>query len=137
MAEALLTPLGEESLGNQRMLYFPAPGNPPLRAGQVISGHVHSFHHVMVVFYGGIRIELLDAVDTPERQGVELEEREVWGCGAGGNPRQALHLVRRGEPHRLTVLQDGTVYGCLYASRNPDGSMSEDWTGWPGEIGTR
>lgn len=137
MAEAILTPLGEESLGNQRALYFPGPGQPPLSVGQVISGHVHDFHHVTVVFCGGIRIELLDEVDTPERQGNVLESREVWGCSAGDNPRKALHLVRKGEPHRLTILVDGTVYACLYASRNPDGSLAEDWTGWPGEIGTQ
>ena len=93
-----------------------ASGNVFIRAsghlpkGKVIDGHAHNFDHTSIVLSGSVRIK--------------TDEQE-----------QTFHapshlLIKAGVRHEITILEDETVFWCVYAHRTPQGDIVQEYTGW-------
>lgn len=85
----------------------------PMKAGDVVEGHKHNFDHVTYVSLGSFRIERGDEF-------VEVRQGEL------------PVLIRAGVKHKLTALEDGSVYHCIYSHMNAQGEVVQRYTGWRG-----
>lgn len=93
--------------------------NGPLEKGRVIDSHAHNFDHVTMISHGAMLIEVLDAA-----------ENVVSAVTKTSKMARNFVLILKGTRHRLTALEDGTVYQCVYAHRDEEGNVVEDYTGW-------
>ena len=100
----------------------------PLRKGEVVDGHSHEFPHETFVVAGSFLIEALDA------DGKVLRSRTI-GCPKPTDEqiKPFWILIHAGVIHRLTALEDGSIYACVFAALKRDGTVDElgedDWMG--------
>lgn len=90
------------------------------KAGDLVAGHGHNFDHTTYCARGAIRVESLND-DGSVKDSTELRADEAIKSWA---------LIKRGVLHRLTALQDGSLYHCIYAHRTPQGDIVQEYTGW-------
>ena len=106
------------------MDYF-TPGNvfvrqmPFEKAGDQVQGHRHNFDHVTYVVRGGLRIERLDD-DGNVLKVVEKRARDGFNW----------LLIEAGKVHRITALEDKSLGHCIYAHRNAQGEVVQEYDGW-------
>ena len=81
-----------------------------LTKGQIIEGHKHNFDHTSLVLSGAIRL---------------TKNGETTECRA-----PSWVLIEAGVEHQIEVLEEGTVFWCVYAHRNPQGEIVQEYTGW-------
>lgn len=81
-----------------------------LKAGTSYKGHYHNCDHTTLVSSGKVKVEF-GAV--PEA-GLEAEEKEYTA--------PALFITRAYRRHRITALEDNTVFSCIHAIRDDDGN---------------
>lgn len=88
----------------------------PMAKGEVVHGHEHHFDHVTYCANGALSVE---------REGLDgrVETTEVR---VGDLPL----LIKAGVTHKLTALENNTIYHCIYAHRLPSGEVTETYTGW-------
>ncbi len=91
----------------------------PMFAGEVVEGHKHNFDHVTYISKGSARIDRLDDAGDV-RQSVEKR----------ANDGRNWVLILAGTLHRITALEDGTIYHCIYAHRTPQGEVVQEYDGW-------
>jgi len=91
------------------------------KAGQVVNGHTHNFDHTTYVVKGALRIEQLGENDEVLRS---VEKRAADG--------QNWALIRKGVKHRITALEDYSLGHCIYAHRDPQGEVCQEYQGWEG-----
>ena len=84
--------------------------------GDVLEGHTHNFDHVSIVFTGAVRV---DAVLTDGRE-VSAEFKAPAHC-----------LIKAEVVHKITALEDGTNFWCVYAHRTPQADVVQEYPGWP------
>jgi quercetin dioxygenase-like cupin family protein len=101
-----------------------AAGNVFIREGRLdlgnkMEGHEHNFDHVTYIAKGSAKVQKLDASDNVVS--------EVTKSASQG---QNWVLILAGVRHRITALEDGTVYHCIYAHRSPQGDVVQEWDGW-------
>jgi hypothetical protein len=76
-------------------------------AGETHGGHEHKFDHVTLLVSGKVSVEI-----------------------EGHEPKQftapTFIVIRKEHQHKITAVEDGTVYYCVYALRNMDGEPIED-----------
>ena len=89
------------------------------RVGAVVDGHEHNFDHTTYVVRGAVRIEALADDDTVLRA---IEKRASDGYNWA--------LIRAGVKHRITALTDDALAHCIYAHRDPQGEVVQEWEGW-------
>lgn len=89
------------------------------KAGDVVDGHEHNFDHTTYVIRGAIRIEKLDKDDNV----IKVVDKKA---SDGFN----WVLIEAGVRHRLTALEDNSAGHCIYAHRNPQGEIVEQYDGW-------
>ena len=104
----------EHALGN----IFIRPGELG-SPGTSVEGHKHNFDHVTYCVRGRLRIDA--ALPNGERVSREI----------GAADPHPYVLIRAGIEHRLTSLEEGTAYHCIYAHRTAQGDVVQDYTGWP------
>lgn len=83
----------------------------PMKAGEVVESHKHNFDHVTYVSLGSFRIERGDET-------VEVRQGEL------------PVLIKAGVEHKMTALEDDSVYHCIYSHRTPQGEIVQRYTGW-------
>jgi hypothetical protein len=76
------------------------------RKGDSFDGHEHKFDHVTLLTSGKVQVEI---------QGKEPKDFTA----------PTFIVIRKEQKHKLTALEDGTVYYCVYALRNLDGDVIE------------
>jgi hypothetical protein len=76
-------------------------------AGETHGGHEHKFDHVTLLVSGKVCVEI-----------------------EGHKPKEftapTFIVIRKEHQHKITAVEDGTVYYCVYALRNMDGKPIED-----------
>lgn len=92
----------------------------PMKAGQVVDGHDHNFPHLTYIPHGSMLFEEL------ESESGEVVRSVIKSAAANYN----FLLIKAGKWHRLTALEDGTLYHCIYTHRTPDGGISDEYDGW-------
>jgi len=75
-------------------------------AGEAHDGHEHKFDHVTLLVSG--------------RVSVELESSEAKEFVA-----PTFIVIRKEHQHKITALENGTVYYCVFALRDLDGDVME------------
>ncbi len=88
------------------------------KAGQVVEGHSHNFDHVTYCAKGSMKIEKLDG------------DKVVATTVKRAADQYNSVLILAGIHHRLTALEDGTIGHCIYAHRNAQGDVLQDYDGW-------
>jgi len=76
------------------------------KEGDSFDGHEHKFDHVTLLTSGKVQVEI---------QGKEPKDFTA----------PTFIVIRKEQKHKLTALEDGTVYYCVYALRNLDGDVIE------------
>ncbi len=76
-------------------------------AGETHGGHEHKFDHVTLLVSGKVSVEI---------EGHEPKEFAA----------PTFIVIRKEHQHKITAVEDGTVYYCVYALRNLDGEVIED-----------
>lgn len=86
-----------------------------LPKGHTTHTHRHNFDHTTIVWEGAIHVkEIIDDEITREQD----------------FKRSEFFLVKANAKHEITVLEDGTTYWCVYAHRNPQGEIVQEYDGW-------
>lgn len=83
--------------------------------GDRVDGHRHSFDHTTIVFSGAVRVK----AKLPDGQVLERDFEAP-----------AHFLVRADVEHEITATQPQTVFWCVYSHRDPQGRITQQFTGW-------
>tara|TARA_R110000868_G_scaffold218216_1_gene468432 strand:+ start:1231 stop:1605 length:375 start_codon:yes stop_codon:yes gene_type:complete len=75
-------------------------------AGEAHDGHEHKFDHVTLLVSGKVRVE-------------------IAGRDAKEFTAPTFIVIRKEHRHKITALEDGTVYYCVFALRDLDGEVME------------
>jgi hypothetical protein len=75
-------------------------------AGEAHDGHEHKFDHVTLLVSGKVSVEL---------EGSEAKEFVA----------PTFIVIRKEHSHKITALEDGTVYYCVFALRDLDGDVMD------------
>lgn len=70
-------------------------------------GHVHSFDHVTLLCQGKVKVEV---------QGYPPKEFTA----------PTFIVIRKEHEHKITALEDNTIYYCVFALRDIDGEVVDD-----------
>lgn len=89
--------------------------NPLPRKGDAVQGHTHNFDHTTIIFKGAVRIE----AEGPN--GETIVKDFVAPAHA---------LVRADWKHKLTALEDDSVFWCVFSHRTPQGDVVQTYDGW-------
>ena len=95
----------------------------PMAAGAVVEGHEHNFDHTTYVTKGSFLIERLEGNKVVQSVTKRAGDLKNWV------------LILAGACHRLTSLEDGSVYHCIYSHRTPQGEITQEYDGWPNAYG--
>lgn len=89
------------------------------KQGDVVEGHTHNFDHTTYVVRGSVLIEALDADGKVTQSAVKrASEGHNWV------------LIKATVCHRITALEDHSLAHCIYAHRDPQGEVTQTYTGW-------
>ena len=105
----------ELALGNVFVRDSRGFGEKFAKAGDVILGHKHNFDHLTLCWGGRIRIRAVVRGATVE---TTVEPGDY-------------RLIKAGVEHEITALDDGARFLCIYAHREPQGDVVQEYTGWP------
>ena len=98
----------------------------PMKQGEVVKGHLHTFDHTTYVQRGLLRIERVRCLR--EASGVMLE----WTVDSTVEIRSTdpinWVLIDKDTWHVLTALEDDTVYQCIYSHRLPQALVAGPFT---------
>lgn len=83
-------------------------------AGDSVGLHFHFFPHVLYCVRGSLLAEVVDG-GPPLRQVLKPGDTLV------------IEAERR---HNITALQPGSEGDCIFAHRNPQGEVVQEYTGW-------
>lgn len=75
-------------------------------AGEAFEGHEHKFDHVTLLVSGKVSVQIKDN-----------EPKEFKA--------PTFIVIRKEHQHKITALEDGTVYYCVYALRDLNGDVME------------
>ena len=93
-----------------------------LAKGEAVPGHTHNFDHTTIVYHGAVMIR-------GELSNGTVIEREFKSPRPDyGGPSHAL--IKADVKHTITATEDGTIFWCVYAHRNPQGEVWQNYTGW-------
>ena len=76
------------------------------KAGDLQQGHEHKFDHVTLLVSGKVRVE-------------------IAGSTAKEFTAPTFIVIKKEHRHKITALEDGTVYYCVFALRNLEGEVME------------
>jgi hypothetical protein len=94
------------------------------KAGQGTTGHQHNFDHTTYVPHGAIRFEKVRLDEAGNV--VEVLKTVDKRASDGYN----WVLIKAGDCHRLTALEDNSVAHCVFSHRNPQGDVVQEDDGW-------
>jgi hypothetical protein len=86
-------------------------------AGDRVDGHTHTFDHTTILFSGAVCVR----ATLPSGRVIEREFTAP-----------AHFLIRKDVTHEITALKDGTTYWCVYAHRDRQGDVVQEYSGWGG-----
>jgi len=92
-----------------------------LKKGHIVDNHAHNFDHVTYITHGSMLIEETDGLNGRVTKSVKKYAYEL----------KNWVLMPKGTHHKLTALEDQTLYHCIFSHRRADtGEVVEQYTGW-------
>lgn len=85
------------------------------KAGEKRPGHTHNFDHTTIVFKGAVKVR----ATLPDGRQIERDFAAP-----------SHFLVKAEVVHEITALADDTEAWCVYAHRNAQGDVVQEFTGW-------
>lgn len=85
------------------------------RVGDKIDGHKHNFDHTTIFFRGRFNVK----AKLPDGRVIEREFAAPSHC-----------LIKADVEHEITALEDDSEFWCVYSHRDPQGRVTEQFTGW-------
>lgn len=106
-----------------------------MNKGDVIVGHAHNFDHLTYIPSGAALIEKLEVVKEAVHDGhgnvvTQPEYKVVKAVEKRASDGYNFLLIEAGVIHRITALEDNTHVHCIYANRNPQGEVVQEYDGW-------
>ncbi len=89
--------------------------NPLEKKGDVVEGHKHNFDHTTIVFKGSVHVKAVKPDGT-------IKEKDFVA--------PSHFLVKADTEHEITALEDNTEFWCVYSHRDPQGRITQEYTGW-------
>jgi quercetin dioxygenase-like cupin family protein len=83
--------------------------------GDVVDGHAHNFDHVTLVIKGSIHVKFT----LPDGR----EGEHDFAAGE-------FVTIKAKVLHKITALEDDTLFYCVYAHRDPQGRVTQEYNGW-------
>lgn len=96
----------------------------PMKKGEVVRTHCHNFDHVTYIPHGAALIEQMTPPDGDD------EGRVLQAVTKSAAEGRNFVLIKAECWHRITALEDGTIYHCIFAHRNPQGDVVQEYDGW-------
>lgn len=103
--------------------------------GSIVSGHAHNFDHMTLIFSGSVNLRVWEIdPSTGRRAGSEFDEdgNEIK-IGVPIREKQytapATVLIKANCAHEFTALEANTQALCIFAHRDFEGNVVEDWNG--------
>ena len=85
------------------------------KIGDKVDGHKHNFDHTTIVFKGAVHVKAVLPDGT-------VKEKDF---------QTGTHFLVRAEvEHEITALEDNTIFWCVYSHREPQGRITQEYTGW-------
>ena len=85
------------------------------KVGEFVDGHGHNFDHTTIIFKGAVEVR----AKLPTGQ---IVERTFTA--------PAHFLVKAEVEHKITAVEDNTVFWCVYSHRTPQGDIIQEYDGW-------
>lgn len=85
------------------------------KAGEQVEGHTHNFDHTTVLFTGAVHV-----IATLPNGAVVERDFEA----------PSHFLVRKDVKHQIIATKDKTEAWCIYAHRNAQGDVVQEFDGW-------
>ena len=128
-----------------------------LNKGDMIDGHQHNFDHTSFCIRGRVRVEARYVYRTfecaqckrvwetrvdkdekcPSCESVSYDkigrDREEFLADRELEPSEWV-LIRKHVDHKITALEDGTIFMCVYSHNTPQGTISQVHDGWMGSY---
>ncbi len=89
--------------------------NTLANAGDKVNGHTHNFDHTSIFYTGSFHVK----ATFPNGKVVERDFVAPAHC-----------LIKADVEHEITALEPNSVFWCVYAHRNPQGDVVQDFNGW-------
>ena len=89
------------------------------KAGSFTVGHKHNFDHTTYITRGSFLIEKLDE-----------EENVIKSVTKSARDGYNWILIEEGVKHKITALEDDSMYHCIFSHRNPQGDILQEYDGW-------
>ncbi len=89
--------------------------NKLAKVGDRVNGHTHNFDHTTIFFRGRFQVK----ATLPDGTKIEREFTAPAHC-----------LIRADVTHELIALEDDSEFWCVYAHRDPQGRITQHYTGW-------
>lgn len=81
------------------------------KAGDTAGGHTHFHDHVSLLATGSVEVQ------------IETEEPKVFVA-------PTFIVIKKEFKHKITALEDNTVFYCIYAMRDIDGNVVDIYEDW-------
>ncbi len=78
-------------------------------------GHTHNFDHLTILLTGSVHVKAV----APDGRIIEQDFEAPTDF-----------LIKRDFTHEFTALTPHVTYWCIYAHRNPQGNVVQEWNGW-------
>lgn len=89
------------------------------KKGDFVDGHTHNFDHTTYIAHGSIKVEQLDDKGNVLKEAVK-----------SSSTTKNWVLIKKDVVHRLTAMEDNSIYHCIYSHRTPQGDVVEEYDGW-------
>lgn len=96
----------------------------PMHEGAVLIGHRHEFDHTTFCRAGALRIELVDVAPGVTVWADALAAAPLRKFILRASDRINWMLIGAGKFHRITALEEGSIFQCVYSHRTP-GALAE------------
>lgn len=88
--------------------------------GERVDLHTHKFDHTMIFFTGRFRVLAI----MPDGRLLEKEFHAPDLC-----------LIKAEVAHEVSYLENGSEFMCVFAHRDPQGRVTQHYTGWEEAYG--
>ncbi len=92
------------------------------KIGSIHAGHCHHYDHVTFISSGAVNVDASEVdMETQKKKTGRTINRQFQA--------PAMILIKKNWAHTITALADNTVAHCIYAIRDFDGDVSQEWNG--------
>lgn len=110
-------------------------GNIYIREGRlqkewdVVNWHTHNFDHVTYIARGKIKIEKLEPSEF-DKDNNTTKYTTISEVIKSAEDGYNFVLIKSDIIHKLTAMEDNCIYHCVYAHRDPQWEIVEEYNGW-------